>query len=152
MIDGVFAAGAHGQVKFAEPGALTPEDGAAVQRQVRARVLRWFARAGHLDAADARDMASWDHGAAFSLDASVLGSKAPSAPGSRRRLRYCARPPFALERREQLGDDELIYRFDRPQPDGRTQLRLTPLELIDRLAALIPPPRIHRHRSITPKE
>jgi hypothetical protein len=25
-------------------------------------------------------------------------------------------------------------------------LRLTPLELIERLAALIPPPRLHRHR------
>jgi hypothetical protein len=34
----------------------------------------------------------------------------------------------------------------KPQPDGRTELRLTPLELIERLAALIPPPRIHRHR------
>lgn len=29
---------------------------------------------------------------------------------------------------------------------GDRQLRVTPLELIDRLAALIPPPRIHRHR------
>jgi hypothetical protein len=63
--------------------ALTPEDCAAVQLQVRARVLRWFA--------------------ACRLS----------------RCRRCAR---------------------------RTQLRLTPLELIDRLAALIPPPRIHRHR------
>ena len=27
-----------------------------------------------------------------------------------------------------------------------TELRLTPLELVDRLAALIPPPRLHRHR------
>ena len=35
---------------------------------------------------------------------------------------------------------------DQPQPDGRTQLRLTPLQLIERLAALIPPPRLHRHR------
>ena len=56
-----------------------------------------------------------------------------------RLLRYCARPPVALERLEQLGEDALIYRFDQPQPDGRTQLRLTPLQLIERLAALIPP-------------
>jgi len=34
----------------------------------------------------------------------------------------------------------------KPQRDGRTQLILTPLELIDHLAALIPPPRLHRHR------
>ncbi len=30
--------------------------------------------------------------------------------------------------------------------NGQTQLRLTSLELIDKLAALVPPPRIHRHR------
>ena len=47
---------------------------------------------------------------------------------------------------EQLPDDQLIYRFPKPQPDGCTQLRLTPLEFIERLAALIPPSCIHRHR------
>ena len=62
------------------------------------------------------------------------------------RSHRCARPPFALERLELLGDDQLIYRFLKPQPDGRTELHLTPLELIARLAALIPPPRRHRHR------
>ncbi|MEN8249900.1 MAG: transposase [Bacteroidota bacterium] len=30
--------------------------------------------------------------------------------------------------------------------NGQTLLRLTSLELIDKLAALVPPPRIHRHR------
>jgi hypothetical protein len=34
------------QLRFAEAAALTPADTAAVQQQVRARVLRWFARAG----------------------------------------------------------------------------------------------------------
>ena len=73
-------------------------------------------------------------------------SRAAIAPGSQRLLRYCARPPCALERLEQLPDGQLVYRFPRLQPDGITQLRLTPLELIERLAALIPPPRLHRHR------
>jgi len=36
---------------------------------------------------------------------------------------------------EQTSDEQLVYRFDKPQPDGRTQLRLTPLELLVRLAA-----------------
>ena len=31
-------------------------------------------------------------------------------------------------------------------PDGSVRLPLTPLELIERLAALIPPPCRHRHR------
>jgi hypothetical protein len=34
----------------------------------------------------------------------------------------------------------------KPRRDGATALTLTPLELIDHLAALIPPPRRHRHR------
>ena len=44
-------------------------------------------------------------------------------------------PPVSLERLEQLAHDQFVYRFPRPPPDGRTELRLTPLELIDRLAA-----------------
>ncbi len=40
----------------------------------------------------------------------------------------------------------LIYRLTKPRPDGSTELMLTLLELIQRLAALIPPPRGHRHR------
>jgi hypothetical protein len=145
VIDGVFVPREDGQVHFAEAAALTPDDLAAVQQQVRARVLRWFARAGHLDPADARDMAGWHHGGGFSLDAAVR-IEARDRAGLERLLRYCARPPFALERLEQLAHDQLVYRFPKPQPDGRTELSLTPLELIERLAALIPPPRIHRHR------
>jgi hypothetical protein len=73
-------------------------------------------------------------------------SRARTAPGWSGCCATRARPPFALERLEQLGHDQLVYRFPKPQPDGRTQLHLTPLELIERLAALIPPPRLHRHR------
>ena len=46
--------------------------------------------------------------------------------GLERLLRYCARPPFALERLEQLAHDQLVYRSPKPLPDGRTELRLTP--------------------------
>jgi hypothetical protein len=63
-----------------------------------------------------------------------------------RLLRYCARPPFALERLELLDAERVVYRLPKPQRDGTTALTLTPLELIDHLAALIPPPRRHRHR------
>ena len=145
VIDGVFAVGEDGQVHFAEAAALTPEDLAAVQQQVRARVLRWFARAG-ISTPPMR--ATWPAGttAGASRWMPRCASKAADRAGLERLLRYCARPPFALERLEQLADDQLVYRFPRPQPDGRTELRLTPLELIERLAALIPPPRLHRHR------
>ena len=38
------------------------------------------------------------------------------------------------------------YELTKPGPGGNASLLLTPLELLDRLGALVPPPRIHRHR------
>ena len=55
--------------------------------------------------------------------------------GLERLLRYCARPPFALERLELLDAERVVYRFPKPQRDGTTALSLTPLELIEDLAA-----------------
>jgi hypothetical protein len=52
-------------------------------------------------------------------------------------------PPFAAERLEELDAQRLIYHLPKPGPDGRTQLILSPLELIERIAALVPPPRQH---------
>ena len=71
--------------------------------------------------------------------------------GLERLLRYCARPPFALERLEANGygapgGERIVYRLPHPAPDGTTALSLTPLEFLERLALLIHPPRIHRHR------
>jgi hypothetical protein len=44
----------------------------------------------------------------------------------------------------------LAYQHSEPGADKRSakvdELHLTPLELIDRIAALVPPPRTHRHR------
>jgi hypothetical protein len=81
----------------------------------------------------------------FSLDAAVRVG-AHDRAGLERLLRYCARPPFSLERLELLDAERVVYRLPKPQRDGTTALTLTPLELIDQLAALIPPPRRHRHR------
>jgi hypothetical protein len=39
-----------------------------------------------------------------------------------------------------------LRRPPKPRPDCCSELRFTPLQLIERLAALIPPPRVHRHR------
>jgi len=66
--------------------------------------------------------------------------RAGTEDGLERWLRYCARAPFALERLAATGTDRRVYHLPKPSPDGRTGLTLTPLALIDRLAALIPPP------------
>mgnify|MGYP000500061739 CR=1 FL=1 len=78
-------------------------------------------------------MLAWQHGGGFSLDASVRIA-ADDRDGLERLLRYCARPPFALERLELIDEQQVIYRLPRTQRDGTTALSLTPLELIDQLA------------------
>jgi len=149
IIDGVFERADHGcgvpeHLDFRPAPALTPQTVARICEQVRVRVLRWFARSGLIDSGDVREMLSWNN-SGFSLDAEVRIAARDRA-GLERLLRYCARPPFALERLERIDEQHVIYRLPRPQQDGTTALSLTPLELIDRLAALIPPPRLHRHR------
>lgn len=61
-------------------------------------------------------------------------------------MRYCTRPPFAGERLEWIDAKRVRYRLPKPRPDGRTELILSPLRLIERVAALVPPPRRHRLR------
>jgi hypothetical protein len=131
-------------LRFLPAAELTPEALAAIAEQVRVRVLRWFARSGLIEPDDVREMLAWEH-SGFSLDAAVRVG-AHDRAGLERLLRYCARPPFALERLERLDDERVVYRPPKPQRDGTTALTLTPLELIDQLAALIPLPRRHRHR------
>ena len=98
-------------------------------------------------------MLTWQGAGGFSLDASVRihGS---DTTGRERLLRYCARPPFALERLRierhptTAGHDsrqpetavrQVLYHPPRPTPDGRTILVLSPLDFLAALARLIPP-------------
>lgn len=144
--DGVFAA-ADGQTLAFMPATIDVADIVArVQARVRGRVLALYCRHGVLSEEDAQNMAGWDHGGGFSVDASV-GIAADDRPALERLLRYCARPCWASERLTQADDGErLIYLFDKPRPDGSWQVTLTPIELLDRLARFIPPPRRHLHR------
>lgn len=134
-----------GELRISELPALSKAEFAAIQTRVSQRVLRWFVRRGWLDTDDARAMREWHSDGGFSLDASVRIPGWDRA-GLERLLRYCARPTFALERLEAIDDEHLRYHFSKPQADGATELQLTPLELIDRIAALVPPPRLPRHR------
>ena len=116
---------------------------------MRHRVLRYFYRHGLLERHVTDDMLTWQASGGFSIDASVHVAARDRA-GLERLLRYCARPPFALERLVAAWDggsgERIIYRLPRPAPDGSTALSLTPLEFLERLALLIAPPRVHRHR------
>ena len=123
-----------------------------------------------LDADAAADMLRWEN-SGFSVDASVritlIDRDVPSYFQSLEHLvRYCARPPFALERLSvRRGADDRIakVRYVLPRhkaanwvgpgrgrkstrPGANGVVELSPLEFLDRLAALVPPPRKHRHR------
>ena len=60
-----------------------------------------------------------------------------------RLLRYTARGAVSLERLTQDANGELVYTFTHPWSDGTTGIRLSPLELLEKLAALVPLPRMH---------
>ena len=72
--------------------------------------------------------------------------EAEDRAGRERLPRYCARPPFALDRLRELNPERLRYEVTKPGPGGGGSLLLTHVELIDRIAALVPPPRFHRLR------
>ncbi|MEA3278159.1 MAG: transposase [Pseudomonadota bacterium] len=145
VIDGVFEPDPERGARFIAAPELDADDAQAVQTKVRRRILRAFVRCGLLDKDDRKEMERWDHGGGFSLDATVR-IEANDRHGLERLLRYCARPAFAAERLQELDAHRLICHLPKPGPDGRTQLVLSPLELIGRIAALVPPPRQHRHR------
>ena len=103
---------------------------------------RYIERHGRLDPVTVDDMLSWEHGGGFSLDASVAIEGWDRA-ALERLTRYCARPPFSSCRLGQLDDQTVAYNLPRPAQDGRTCLLMDPMELLKRLAALIPPPKTH---------
>jgi hypothetical protein len=105
-IDGVFAPAAETEADDAAgvvlhaPAGLDDDAIAAMQAQVRRRVLRTFVRRGLIEKDDADAMAGWEYGGGFSVDASVR-IEGNDRAGLERLLRYCAPPPFALEHLQQ---------------------------------------------------
>jgi len=175
VTDGVFVpaaadAGCDAPPAFLPARPITQADLAAPTERVRRRLIRWFRMQRLLDAAAAADMLAWEN-SGFSVDASVritlIDRDVPSYFQSLEHLlRYCARPPFAIERLSVTrGPDgrATSVRYVLPrhkaanwvgpgrgrkstQPGANGVVELTPFEFLDRLAALVPPPRKHRHR------
>lgn len=176
VVDGVFEAvvgeggadadaDAQARVQAHSPGVIFhPATGvgadavAQAQTTLRKRILRAFVGRGLLEGFEAKEMLAYRH-SGFSLDTSVCIA-AHDRAGLERLLRYCARPPFAMERLRKAGS-ALVYRCAKQhsEPGGNPhnhshnkrgnkvdEITLTPLELIARIAALVPPPRTHRHR------
>jgi Putative transposase len=83
-----------------------------------------------------------NNGFGFDLDATV---RVPE--GNRERLerlaRYMGRPSIAEDRVEQREDGRYCLRFKRPWSNGTAAVVVSGIELVARLAALVPPPRMH---------
>ena len=159
VTEGVFSARGDDEAEFHPAVDLTAEDIAIIQAKMRHRGLRWLHRHGHLDDLARHQLDSADHAGGWSVDGSVT-LPAWDRQGLERLVRYCARPPLSADRLGRLNDETLVYSLrsssakptvasfagDNPTIDGRTELYLTPLELLDRLSALVTPPRVHKHR------
>jgi hypothetical protein len=70
--------------------------------------------------------------------------------GQRGRLlslcRYVLRPPLSQDHLDRLPDGRIRVTLKKPYSDGTTALVFEPLDLLAKLAALVPPPRIHQIR------
>ncbi|WP_106089402.1 transposase [Enhygromyxa salina] len=90
----------------------------------------------------------WATTASCALTCSTRSSSRCAARfgAERRRSSYVARPPIAQERLELTADRRCRYNFRHAWKNGVHAVLLAPLDLIARLCALIPPPRLHMLR------
>jgi hypothetical protein len=76
----------------------------------------------------------------FSLHAKVLIA-AKDRKGLEHLCRYVARPAISNDRLSLDEKGNIIYKLKRPYDNGTTHLKFTPEEFIEKLIALVPPPR-----------
>jgi hypothetical protein len=95
-----------------------------------------------------------DHGASFGLVAKNSGFSLHAGvaiPGDERGkleklCRYIARPAVALERLSVNANGQVVYMLKKPYSDGTTHIVMQPLELLEKLAAIVPRPKVHLTR------
>ncbi len=78
----------------------------------------------------------------FSLHAATTAG-AEDKRGREALVKYILRPPIAQERLRLVQDDLVRIELRKPFRDGTYAIDLDPLSLLSRLAASVPPPRLH---------
>jgi len=78
----------------------------------------------------------------FSLHANV-STKAHEREKLEHLVRYIARPPVAMDRLTQRQDGLITYRLKKKYKDGTERLLFSPMELMEKLSAIVPKPRTH---------
>lgn len=89
------------------------------------------------------NLCAQDHG--FNLHAATRVA-ANDKQGRLTLCRYILRPPLANDRLKIVDDSHVRLDFKKPWSDGTSSVELSPLALIARLAALVPPPKRHLTR------
>ena len=79
-------------------------------------------------------------GNGYSIHAGVV-VEVGDAAGRERLFRYCGRGPFALDRLSVSREGLVVYKVRNPWKRSQTHRVMTPLEIMARMSALIPPPR-----------
>ena len=125
-----------------EPSVVAQLGAASVQG---ALVFAQGRRPIRLLGAAARTVTPGLKGYAFDVDAAVRVHGADRAR-LERLCRYILRPPIANDRLVKRSDGRFELRLKRAWSDGTTHLVFDGPELIARLAALVPPPRVHQVR------
>lgn len=91
-----------------------------------------------------------DHRGAANAGGFSLHAGIDIQPGQRQKLerlcRYVSCPPVSTERMALTSSGQVRYSLKTPYRDGTTHIVLEPLDLMARLAALVPPPRMHLTR------
>ena len=96
---------------------------------------------GHFDGAVLEGERCASH-RGFSLHANV-SCEAEEREKLEHMVRYIARPPVAIDRLHKRGDGLITYRLKKKYRDGTERLLFSPMELMEKLAALVPKPRSH---------
>jgi hypothetical protein len=78
----------------------------------------------------------------FSLHAGV-GCGAHQREELERLCRYITRPAIANERLQRNDEGQVVLQLKSAWRDGTTHIKMSPLEFMQRLAALVPRPRLH---------
>ena len=79
----------------------------------------------------------------YNLHAGV-GIQAGNRPGLEQLCRYILRPPLAKSRLARQADGSLAMTLKRKWSDGTTGIVFSPMEFVERLVAIIPPPKAHQ--------
>jgi hypothetical protein len=131
--------------------SLLPELQAA---SIQSRIAMGERKGGHVRRLGTVDMDQLKPERTSHLCAQVAGFSLHAAvyckPWERAKLemlcRYITRPAVAEERLELKPSGDVILRLKTPYTDGTTHLLFSGLEFVEKLAALIPPARVHLTR------